>query len=125
VRFVATSSFATGLSSRVGYNTSFHMALDKFFMESSKFKELVDVCHQKWYPVILDLMNHAFDRNPMVRMWMRAVLTVRGSYTSAESPYFNTVDKAQFIMWGGGYNHQYQGHKTVKRVLAMDRRHKN
>jgi 1,4-alpha-glucan branching enzyme len=44
-----------------GYNTSFHMALDKFYGTSSKFKELVDVCHQNGIAVILDsLLNHAF-----------------------------------------------------------------
>jgi 1,4-alpha-glucan branching enzyme len=29
-----------------GYNTSFHMALDKFYGSSSKLKEMIDVCHQ-------------------------------------------------------------------------------
>jgi 1,4-alpha-glucan branching enzyme len=51
-----------------GYNTSFHMALDKFYGSSSKLKEMIDVCHQNGI-VILDVaLNHAFGRNPMVRM---------------------------------------------------------
>ena len=29
-----------------GYNTSFHMALDKFYGTEEKFKELVDTFHQ-------------------------------------------------------------------------------
>ena len=54
-----------------GYNTSFHMALDKFYGTEAKFKEFVDVCHQNGIAVILDIaLNHAFGRNPMVRMWM-------------------------------------------------------
>ena len=54
-----------------GYNTAFHMAIDKFYGTQEKFKELVDVCHQNGIAVILDIaFNHAFGRNPMVRMWM-------------------------------------------------------
>jgi hypothetical protein len=46
------------------------MALDKFYESSSKLKEMIDVCHQNGI-VILDVaLNHAFGRNPMVRMWM-------------------------------------------------------
>jgi hypothetical protein len=53
-----------------GYNTSFHMALDKFYGPSNKLKEFIDLCHQN-VAVILDVaLNHAFGRNPMVRMWM-------------------------------------------------------
>jgi glycosidase len=46
------------------------MALDKFYGSSSKLKEMI-VCHQNGIAVILDVaLNHAFGRNPMVRMWM-------------------------------------------------------
>jgi pullulanase/glycogen debranching enzyme len=46
------------------------MAFDKFYGSSSKLKEMIDVCHQNGI-VILDVaLNHAFGRNPMVRMWM-------------------------------------------------------
>jgi hypothetical protein len=32
---------------------------------------MIDVCHQNGIAVILDVaLNHAFGRNPMVRMWM-------------------------------------------------------
>ena len=54
-----------------GYNTSFHMALDKFYGTGDKLKEFIDLCHQNGIAVILDVaLNHAFGRNPMVRMWM-------------------------------------------------------
>jgi glycosidase len=47
------------------------MVLDKFYGSSSKLKEMIDVCHQNGIAVILDVaLNHAFGRNPMVRMWM-------------------------------------------------------
>jgi 1,4-alpha-glucan branching enzyme len=39
-----------------GYNTSFHMALDKFYGSSSKLKEMIDVCHQNGIAVILMLL---------------------------------------------------------------------
>ena len=46
-----------------GYNTSFHMALDKAYGPSSKLKEFVDLCHQNGIAVILDVaLNHAFAR---------------------------------------------------------------
>jgi 1,4-alpha-glucan branching enzyme len=46
------------------------MALDKFYGTSDKLKEFIDLC-QNGIAVILDVaLNHAFGRNPMVRMWM-------------------------------------------------------
>lgn len=73
-----------------GYNTSFHMALDKFYGTESKFKELVDVCHQNGIAVILDLaLNHAFGRNPLVRMWMDDPDNNGWGEPNSENPYFN------------------------------------
>jgi hypothetical protein len=54
------------------------MALDKFYGSSSKLKEMIDVCHQNGIDVAL---NHAFGRNPMVRMWMILMVTVGISYS--------------------------------------------
>ena len=34
-----------------GYNTAFHMALDKFYGTPEKFKELVDTFHQTHHPI--------------------------------------------------------------------------
>jgi 1,4-alpha-glucan branching enzyme len=45
-----------------GYNTSFHMALDKFYGTSDKLKEFIDLCHQNGIAVILDVaLNHALE----------------------------------------------------------------
>ncbi|NRD21802.1 T9SS type A sorting domain-containing protein [Winogradskyella litoriviva] len=75
-----------------GYNTSFHMALDKFYGTEDKLKELVDVCHQNGIAVILDIaFNHAFGRNPMVRMWMNDPDGDGWGSPSSENPYFNEV----------------------------------
>jgi hypothetical protein len=88
-----------------GYNTSFHMALDKFYGTPEKFKELVDVCHQNGIAVILDIaFNHAFGRNPMVRMWMNDPDGDGWGPPSSENPYFNTVAKHSYSV-GEDFNH--------------------
>ncbi|UOX35451.1 T9SS type A sorting domain-containing protein [Flavobacterium sediminilitoris] len=75
-----------------GYNTSFHMALDKFYGTKDKLKELIDLCHQNDIAVILDIaFNHAFGRNPMVRMWMNDPDGDGWGNPSTENPYFNTI----------------------------------
>lgn len=89
-----------------GYNTSFHMALDKFYGTSDKLKEFVDLCHQNGIAVILDVaLNHAFGRNPMVRMWMNDPDGDGFGSPTAENPYFNTVAKHSYSV-GEDFNHQ-------------------
>jgi 1,4-alpha-glucan branching enzyme len=103
-----------------GYNTSFHMALDKFYGTSSKLKELIDICHQNGIAVILDVaLNHAFDRNPMVRMWMNDPDGDGWGSPSAENPYFNTVAKHSYSV-GNDFNHTATLTKNyVKRVVKQ------
>jgi hypothetical protein len=73
------------------------MALDKFYGSSSKLKEMIDVCHQNGIAVILDVaLNHAFGRNPMVRMWMNDPDGDGWGSPTVESPYFNTVAKHSY-----------------------------
>ncbi|WP_417290407.1 alpha-amylase family glycosyl hydrolase [Corallibacter sp.] len=89
-----------------GYNTSFHMALDKFYGTKDKFKELVDVCHQNGIAVILDIaLNHAFGRNPMVRMWMDDPDGDGWGGPSSENPYFNQTARHSYNV-GNDFNHQ-------------------
>jgi 1,4-alpha-glucan branching enzyme len=89
-----------------GYNTSFHMALDKFYGTSDKLKELIDLCHQNGIAVILDVaLNHAFGRNPMVRMWMNDPDGDGFGSPTTENPYFNTVAKHTYSV-GEDFNHQ-------------------
>jgi 1,4-alpha-glucan branching enzyme len=89
-----------------GYNTSFHMALDKFYGTSDKLKELIDLCHQNGIAVILDVaLNHAFGRNPMVRMWMNDPDGDGFGSPTIENPYFNTVAKHTYSV-GEDFNHQ-------------------
>lgn len=88
-----------------GYNTSFHMALDKFYGPSSKLKEFIDLCHSNGIAVILDVaLNHAFGRNPMVRMWMNDPDGDGWGEPSTENPYFNTVAKHSYSV-GNDFNH--------------------
>ncbi|MEN8887068.1 MAG: alpha-amylase family glycosyl hydrolase [Winogradskyella sp.] len=88
-----------------GYNTSFHMALDKFYGTEEKFKELIDVCHQNGIAVILDIaLNHAFGRNPMVRMWMDDADGDGWGSPSSENPYFNTTPRHSYNV-GSDFDH--------------------
>ncbi|MEN9488426.1 MAG: hypothetical protein RL494_691, partial [Bacteroidota bacterium] len=88
-----------------GYNTSFHMALDKFYGTSNKLKELIDLCHTNGIAVILDVaLNHAFGRNPMNRMWMNDPDGDGWGDPSTENPYFNTVAKHSYSV-GSDFNH--------------------
>ncbi|WP_374465751.1 alpha-amylase family glycosyl hydrolase [Chryseobacterium sp.] len=88
-----------------GYNTAFHMALDKFYGNKNKLKEFVDLCHQNGIAVILDIaFNHAFGRNPMVRMWMNDPDGDGWGSPSTENPYFNTVAKHTYSV-GEDFNH--------------------
>jgi 1,4-alpha-glucan branching enzyme len=103
-----------------GYNTSFHMALDKFYGSSDKLKELIDLCHQNGIAVILDVaLNHAFGRNPMVRMWMNDPDGDGFGSPTAENPYFNTVAKHSYSV-GEDFNHQQtRTQNYVKRVIKQ------
>jgi glycosidase len=88
-----------------GYNTAYHMALDKFYGTEDKFKELIDVCHQNGIAVILDIaLNHAFGRNPMVRMWMNDPDNDGWGEPSAENPYFNETAKHAYSV-GSDFDH--------------------
>lgn len=89
-----------------GYNTSFHMALDKFYGTEEKFKEFIDVCHQNGIAVILDVaLNHAFGRNPLVRMWMNDPDNDGWGDPSSDNPYFNQTARHSYNV-GSDFNHQ-------------------
>ena len=104
---------------RWGYNTAFHMALDKFYGTSDKFKELVDVCHQNGIAVILDIaINHAFGRNPMVRMWMDDPDGDGWGGPSTDNPYFNVFPTHAFSV-GNDFDHSSTYTKDyVKQVVG-------
>jgi 1,4-alpha-glucan branching enzyme len=101
-----------------GYNTAYHMALDKFYGNKNKFKELIDLCHQNGIAVILDIaFNHAFGRNPMVRMWMNDPDGDGWGGPSTENPYFNTTARHSYSV-GEDFNHSSNYTKDyVKRAI--------
>ena len=103
-----------------GYNTSFHMALDKAYGTSSKLKEFIDLCHQNGIAVILDVaLNHAFGRNPMDRMWMNDPDGDGWGGPAADSPYFNVSGMHSYNV-GNDFNHQLPRTKNyVKRVVKQ------
>lgn len=93
-----------------GYNTVFHMALDKRYGPPTKLKEFIDLCHQNGIAVILDLaLNHVFGRSPLERMWMLDTdndgwANGTGYKTSAENPYINQ-DAMHSYSVGSDLNH--------------------
>lgn len=103
-----------------GYNTSFHMALDKFYGTSDKLKEFIDLCHQNGIAVILDVaLNHAFGRNPMLRMWMNDPDGDGWGSPSTENPYFNTTAMHSYSV-GEDFNHQKpRTQNYVQRVIKQ------
>lgn len=101
-----------------GYNTSFHMALDKFYGTENKFKEFIDLCHQNGIAVILDVaLNHSFGRNPMVRMWMKDPDGDGWGDPASNNPYYNEFAKHSYGV-GADFNHSsaYTKYYT-KRVI--------
>ena len=103
-----------------GYNTSFHMAIDKAYGPSAKLKEFIDLCHQNGISVILDVaLNHAFGRNPMDRMWMNDPDGDGWGGPASDNPYFNVVPRHSYNV-GNDFNHQQSRTKTyVKRVVKQ------
>lgn len=103
-----------------GYNTVFHMALDKYYGTKNKMKEFIDLCHQNGIAVILDLaLNHAFGRNPMVRMWMKDADGDGWGDPAADNPYFNEFAKHSYGV-GSDFNHSSSYTKYyTKRVIKQ------
>lgn len=105
-----------------GYNTAYHLALDKFYGTANKFKEFIDLCHQNGIAVILDVaLNHAFGRNPMVRMWMKDADGDGWGDPAADNPYFNEFAKHSYSV-GADFNHssaltKYYTKRVVKQWI--------
>jgi hypothetical protein len=102
-----------------GYNTAFHMALDKFYGTPDKFKEFVDLCHQNGIAVILDIaLNHTWGRSPMVRMWMDDPDNNGWGDPSSENPYLNETATHSYSV-GSDFDHsslltQYYSERVIE-----------
>ncbi len=103
-----------------GYNTAFHLALDKAYGTGDKMKEFVDLCHLNGIAVILDVaLNHAFGRNPMNRMWMNDPDGDGWGGPATDNPYFNVVATHSYGV-GNDFNHQQpRTQNYVKRVIKQ------
>ncbi|MEC4004613.1 alpha-amylase family glycosyl hydrolase [Flavobacterium sp. SUN052] len=103
-----------------GYNPSFHLALDKFYGTKAKMQEFIDLCHQNGIAVILDVaLNHAFGRNPMVRMWMKDPDGDGWGDAASDNPYFNEFAKHSYGV-GNDFNHASAMTKYyTKRVIKQ------
>lgn len=101
-----------------GYNTSFHLALDKYYGTEDKFKEFVDLCHQNGIAVVLDLaLNHAFGSNPMVRLWMNDFDDDGWGEPNSVNPYFNEIATHSYSV-GSDFDHSNPRTKDyTKRVI--------
>lgn len=88
-----------------GYNTSFHMALDKAYGPADKLKEFVDLCHQNGIAVILDIaFNHVYGRSPLVRMWMNDPDGDGFGAPTSANPFMNTSATHTYSV-GYDFNH--------------------
>jgi len=86
-----------------GYNTSFHMALDKYYGTAKAFKAFVNAAHARGMAVIMDMvLNHAYGQNPLVRLYWDAANNRPGS----ANPWFNTTSPNPVFSWGYDFNHQ-------------------
>jgi len=99
-----------------GYNPSFHMALDKYYGNTTAFKKFIDECHRRGIAVIIDVaFNHASGQNPYYRMWN----TDNGGYSgqaSTDSPFFNPIARHSYSVFND-FNHSKQDVRDyVKRV---------
>lgn len=86
-----------------GYNTSFHMALDKYYGTAQAFKAFVDAAHARGMAVIMDMvLNHAYGQNPLVRLYWDAAR----NRPASSNLWFNTESPNPVFAWGYDFNHQ-------------------
>jgi 1,4-alpha-glucan branching enzyme len=92
-----------------GYNTVYHLALDKRYGPPAKLKQFIDLCHQNGIAVVLDIaLNHVFGRSPLERMWMLDTNNDGWSdgypRVTTENPYINGLDAHSYSV-GSDLNH--------------------
>ena len=92
-----------------GYNTVYHLALDKRYGPPAKLKQFIDLCHQNGIAVVLDVaLNHVFGRSPLERMWMLDTNNDGWSdgypRVTTDNPYINRLDAHSYSV-GSDLNH--------------------
>ncbi len=102
-----------------GYNTAFHLSLDKAYGSADSMKAFIDLCHQNGIAVILDVaLNHVYGRSPLVRMWVNDPDGDGFGNPSEQNPYCNVVATHSYSV-GSDLNHQsaatqYYTQRTVR-----------
>ncbi|SFU29149.1 Por secretion system C-terminal sorting domain-containing protein [Pustulibacterium marinum] len=105
-----------------GYNTAYHLALDKAYGPENDMKEFIDLCHENGIAVILDVaLNHVYGRSPLVRMWMDDPDGDGFGTPTADNPYCNQEAKHSYSV-GYDLNHQsevtqYYVERTINRWM--------
>lgn len=101
-----------------GYNTAFHLALDKAYGNKDSMKAFIDLCHQNGIAVILDVaLNHVYGRSPLVRMWMDDPDGNGFGNPTVENPYCHTEAKHSYSV-GYDLNHQsFATQNYVRRTI--------
>lgn len=106
-----------------GYNTAYHMALDKAYGTEESMKAFIDLCHQNGIAVILDVaLNHVYGRSPLARMWVNDPDGDGFGSTTAENPYCN-VNAMHSYSVGTDLNHQsaltqYYTQRTIEHWIT-------
>ncbi len=86
-----------------GYNTSFHMALDKYYGTKNELKAFIDQAHSLGMEVILDIvLNHAYGQNPLVRLYWDSA----NNRPAANNPWLNVTSPNQTFSFGFDFNHE-------------------
>ncbi|HED36995.1 MAG TPA: hypothetical protein ENI76_01915, partial [Ignavibacteria bacterium] len=86
-----------------GYNTSFHLALDKYYGTKNELKAFIDQAHSMGMEVILDVvLNHAYGQNPLVRLYWDSA----NNRPAANNPWFNVTSPNQTFSFGFDFNHE-------------------
>ena len=97
-----------------GYNSSYHMATDKYYGSPEQLKSFIDECHKQGMAVFLDaVLNHAFGQSSLCQLYWNSTL----NQPAADNPWLNPVAKHDFNV-GYDFNHESSATKEyVDRVL--------
>ncbi len=88
-----------------GYNSSYQMALDKYYGTPEHFKMFIDECHSRGIAVIMDIVfNHAYGQNPYAQLWWDA----ENNQPAINNPFFNTSCPHPPFCWGNDFDHSSQ-----------------
>lgn len=96
-----------------GYNSSFHLAPDKYYGPKNELKKLIDKAHSMGMVVIMDMvLNHVFGSSPLARLYWDGT----NNRPAANNPWLNTIARHPFNV-GNDFNHESAATKAyVDRV---------